>query len=68
MPNYDLLCVKCGAEHKIQASIKEKEAGISCPNCGESKMETLFKAAPATIRKSADCPNIGVCGGCPRAV
>jgi len=67
MPNYDLRCNDCKAEHQISASMKEKvEKLIVCPDCGSVEMETIFKAPPAVVKGVGEpsCPNrSSACGG-----
>jgi len=71
MPFYDLKCAGCGKESKIYASMSDRAAKkISCPECGSSELEAVFKGAPAYIKskKDAKCPNSHKCGaGCRHA-
>jgi len=71
MPFYDLRCGSCKKEFNIRATIADKtEHRIPCPECGSTKMETVYKSAPAYIKNSGDnipsCPNSTACGnsGC----
>ena len=67
MPKYDLRCEDCNAEFNIRASISEKtEKRINCPECGSKELATVFKVAPAYLKKEAKCPSSASCGssGC----
>ena len=71
MPFYDLRCTDCGIESNIKATMAEKtENRIPCPECGSTKMETVYISAPAYIKNSGDslpaCPSSSSCGnsGC----
>ena len=73
MPFYDLKCTSCDSEHNISASMNDKsEKKITCPDCGSSELETVFKAPPAVLKGMPDmgCMHGGSCGGgggCPHA-
>lgn len=43
MPTYDLKCKDCGHEFPVFCSISSKDKQ-SCPKCGSSKLESLFKS------------------------
>ncbi|MCL1816559.1 MAG: zinc ribbon domain-containing protein [Clostridiales bacterium] len=65
MPFYDLVCVTCGEEFNIRATLAErKEQKIPCPSCGGQDLRAVFKAAHFSV-KTADapaCPNSHICG------
>ena len=70
MPFYDLHCENCDREFNIMASITDKsERRISCPECGSTDMQTIYKSPPAYIKSRGEkvpaCPNGAACGaGC----
>ena len=71
MPFYDLYCTDCDKEYNIMASVTDKtEKHIPCPDCGSIELETVYKSAPAYIKRTGDsppaCPNSRACGasGC----
>ncbi|MEZ0536559.1 zinc ribbon domain-containing protein [Caldicellulosiruptoraceae bacterium PP1] len=67
MPYYDLRCSNCGNEFNIKASIKERENNeIKCPECGETKLEAVFKSVNIISSRSSDSSSScssGCCGG-----
>ena len=69
MPFYDLKCTKCNNEFNIRASMEERENGrIKCPDCGDSRLETIFKSIgilKTKEKRTFACPNIEKCGSCP---
>ena len=42
MPEYDFECGGCGKTVTVTATIKEKEAGLACPECGSQDLSQLF--------------------------
>ena len=70
MPFYDMFCTACQKEFNVMATMAEKaERRIACPECSSTKMETIYKSAPAYIKgtgdKMPDCPNKNSCAmGC----
>jgi putative FmdB family regulatory protein len=72
MPLYDYQCKKCGATFEVQATIKEKVAGLKliCPKCGSHEARQLITAV-VTLHDGKEfsppvCgPNAGpgCCGG-----
>lgn len=44
MPTYEYVCVECGENIEVKASVSEKEKGlkVSCPKCGSSKTARIF--------------------------
>jgi putative FmdB family regulatory protein len=51
MPEYDFECGGCGETVTVEATIKEKEAGLACPHCGSRDIHQIFSP-------------IGVINGC----
>jgi putative FmdB family regulatory protein len=47
MPLYDYQCKKCGETFEVNATIKEKVAGLKlvCPKCGGHEARQLITAA-----------------------
>jgi len=74
MPFYDLYCARCDEEYNISAKISDKvERLISCPKCGSTELDTVYKTPPAYIKTGGSdaapsCASAGSCGSaCPHA-
>jgi len=70
MPFYDLYCAVCDKEFNIMATMADKtDQRIPCPECGSTKVETVYNAAPAYVKRNTnnpECPKSNVCADmCP---
>ncbi len=69
MPFYDYRCNACGEVFEVQATMKEKEAGLDviCPKCGGREARQQLTAA-STIHAGNEIPSASSCrpdsGGC----
>ncbi len=52
MPEYDFECGGCGKTVTVRATIKEKEAGLPCPDCGSRDLTQKF--SPIGILNGCD--------------
>jgi len=64
MPYYDYRCATCGAVFEVQASIKEKQAGLNleCPQCHAREVRQLITAGLVIRSSSGDSQLLSRCG------
>lgn len=68
MPFYDFECNDCNKEFEVFAAVSQKSSNdIVCPECGSTKLKTIYKGFNVIKSKTntaPSCPHIGSCGGC----
>ncbi len=49
MPIYEYECEKCGNKFEERRSVKDCDAELKCPKCGEHDTKRVFTAASTAI-------------------
>jgi putative FmdB family regulatory protein len=65
MPLYEYLCESCGHRFEVLQRMGDGAKGLTCPKCGESKVEKQFStfASSASGTASAGFSTGARCGG-----